>query len=213
MGANLSVKIALNPSCATTFSIPRNDGYSSTISSALARTGVSNLAKPKHTDDAIVAAVADASAPCHTPPNKIPDASAKTIPPASKQNTLTAVHASTKLKTKSAAFVSCATAKIWSNWTFNSALSLAKSSPTALTSAARPPKRNATAPAATPKAVQERAVLPALLLFLLLDDDNVLNSPVVGSISCTTDSAPLLSSSSLSKKLFASRNIRSCSPY
>mmetsp|Transcript_21604 Transcript_21604/g.43670 ORF Transcript_21604/g.43670 Transcript_21604/m.43670 type:complete len:220 (-) Transcript_21604:430-1089(-) len=156
-GASRRVRIALRPSLATTFSIPLKDGYSSTISRAFFLTGVSSLARPNATLLPIVADRAQKTAPCITPPNSIPDARAKTIPPASKQNTLINVHASMNRPASAQILSDSAVARIESRLSFNSGFSLAKSSPSVLTRAALPPTRRITAPAATTKAVRVSA--------------------------------------------------------
>ena len=163
-GANRSVKTAFTPSRATTRSIPRNDGYSSSNDNALVRMGESILAMVKATVLPIVAAVAEAIAPGMTPPNSIPDAKAKMTPPASKQSTFTAVHPAVKSNPLVIGSIVSAVCNIYSKLSFNSGLSDKKSNPTALTSAARPPIRKTIAPTVTTNAVNVTATFPSSLM-------------------------------------------------
>mmetsp|Transcript_5857 Transcript_5857/g.12486 ORF Transcript_5857/g.12486 Transcript_5857/m.12486 type:complete len:221 (+) Transcript_5857:1868-2530(+) len=165
-GANRNVSTALSPSSATTFSSPRSDGFSSTISMAFLRTGVSAFANANATDDPTVAPKALMTAPCNTPPNNIPDAKARTIPPASKQRVFTKVHPRQNNPVLSSGSMDSAYCSTWLIWFCMSGFSFIKSRPTALTRAARPPTRRTMAPAATANAVSVTAVLPSLLMAL-----------------------------------------------
>jgi hypothetical protein len=66
-----------SPSSATTFSIPIKLEYSSTISSAFLHMGVSSCANPNATELPTVVAKELTSTPCHTPPNRRPDANGR----------------------------------------------------------------------------------------------------------------------------------------
>mmetsp|Transcript_25724 Transcript_25724/g.60313 ORF Transcript_25724/g.60313 Transcript_25724/m.60313 type:complete len:261 (-) Transcript_25724:176-958(-) len=163
-GASRRVSTALRPSSATTFSSPRSDGFSSTISMAFFRTGVSALARPNATDDPTVAPKALITAPWMTPPKRIPDAKARTIPPASKQRVLTKVQPTQNSPALRRGSTVSAISRTWLIWFCRSGFSVMKSRPTALTRAARPPTRRTMAPAATAKAVSVTAVFPSLLM-------------------------------------------------
>ena len=174
--------MALRPSLATTFSIPRKLGYSSTTSSAFFRTGVSIFASANATELPTVAANDDATAPCTTPPKSTPDDSASTTPPASKHSTFTAVHASTNSASSLPGPISDAYPSTAPSPSLSSGFSVAKSSPRAETRAARPPNRRRTAPAATTNAVRFRAYRASA--------DLEAGSPVSGSRGGGTTSRP-----------------------
>ena len=165
-GASRRVNMAFSPSSATTLSMPRRLGYSSRSSSAFFRTGESTLARKKAAELPTVAPKALMTAPCSTPPNSTPAENANTMPPASKQNTLTNVQPRMKRAASTGKLSSAALLRTMSMLSLSSGLSWAKFSPSPLTSAALPPTRSTTAPNATTKAVRVRADLPSLLIGL-----------------------------------------------
>mmetsp|Transcript_21350 Transcript_21350/g.50537 ORF Transcript_21350/g.50537 Transcript_21350/m.50537 type:complete len:257 (+) Transcript_21350:1062-1832(+) len=202
-GANRKVNTALSPSSATTFSSPRSEGFSSTISMAFSRTGVSALAKANATDEPIVAPSALITAPCTTPPNSIPEAKARTIPPASKHRVFTKVHPRQNNPVLRIGSMVSAYCKTWLICSCISGLSLTKSKPTALTRAARPPTRSTMAPAATAKAVRVTAVFPSLLLGFPSSSSS--GTKPLASRKFRRDSAPLSMERTSPRRLFQMR--------